>query len=879
MKKITVVTCIILLLLMGGYLPGQEKRAKPKTSAFKFKLGVLYINSPTGKRFRQGIKEAIADFSKKGLFETIDFPYDNETEGVNILVSLMKIDNSKKEPSKKVDIILGPTESGVFVRAIEQREELELSEIPVISSQVAAKVSHQVGGWFFRTNINVERRAHVIYDFLNKYWVRSIAILYEEKEFERRAEEAFGKELRGKQKDLYLPLSYSSTDKARSQIRRILVQRPEAVGFFGNRADIARLSRLLKNLNAGSTRYSPLTFTIIDTRVIQDTLEPDSSVYFVSVTDITKNKDFDDVEALSYDTTALILGELDALARTGSFNYKDRSWRRTFRNRFEAILNGSIGFREDEGKIQSKTGISFKNYENITTPKVFKLSRETISPVELEKTVTFFGKISNKVKLIWDRFGFWPIINLVIIFFVIMFMSIKDIKRWWWGRSGTLFCRGHFWLLLLVNIAIAYTAYFYLGETGNLRYDSVLMALILSLTPSTLLHGTLFETSTGKAIGLARYYDNFLQWVYDRMAIKNYRKNKSYINVIAYHNSLYGMKSILYDIYQNTPDEQNKGQRRRMQTMVEEVLKEADSWLGRRKALARIVLQKLKWEGCGEHNLVPDDFEKYDPKDCKTKECQKELKENDPEKIALEAARFCGKKDLIKILIDEKIKAVLNDHSPERRLELENDYRKDLSKMRTSTAIMRKKITFLFLLKGYDKEFSKNIKYSEGSKSEIIAKDVFQNCKKHGLESLVKEEIEKLINYMWKDTKGKEEKEKYLRIFKEEFKCQGEMNDNDKSELKCIWDADNKTDDVYYKKGVRFLFAFHGWDINYLKDNGLLSENYKYLKPTRETKKKGVLKKLWDKISNIWKKINDKKTPDDTQVTSSKKPRTKTDKG
>lgn len=831
MRKIMCVTCIILVLLMGGYLSGQERKSKPKISAFKFKLGILYINSPTGKRFREGIRKAIAKYSElletKDLFETKDFPYDNETEGVKTLVSLMKSDKSQEDKSKKVDIILGPTESGVFVRAIEQREELEKAEIPVISSQVTAKVSHQVGGWFFRTNINVERRAQVIYDFLNKYWVRSIAILYEENEFGRRAEAAFAKELQEQQRNLYLPLSYSSTDKARSQIRRILARRPEAVGIFGNRADIARLFRLLKNLNAGSTRYFPLTFSIIDTRVIQDNLEPGYSVYFVSVTDITKNKDFDDVEALSYDTTAIILGELDALANSGTFNYNDPSWRQTFRNRFEAILKGSIGIRQNEGKIQLKTRISFKDYENKTTPKVFRLSREAISPVELGKTITFPGKILNKVKLIWDRFGIWPIINLVIIFIVIVFMSIKDIKRWWWGKSGRLFKRLHFWLLLLVNIAIAYAVYFYLGETGNLRYDSVLMALILSLTPSTLLHITLFETSTGKAIGLARYYDNFLQWIYEKMAFKNYKKNKFYINVIAYHNSLYGMQSILNDIYRNTPDDQNKEQRRRMQTMVEEVFKEADSWLGRRKALARILLQKLGWKECSEHNLVPNDLKEYDPekpderRKFKDEGYKKELQERDPEEIVLEAARFCAKKPLKRILIDEKINAALKELTPERRQELKNDYRKDLNEMKTSTAIMRKKITFLFLLKGYDKDFSKNIKSVKGCESENILKDVFPRLKNNAVKEMVKENVEKLINNILKEKESKEEKEKYQRVFKEKFKCR----EDKKGELTCLWDKDKEIDEACFKEGIRFLFAYYDWDINYLKNIGLLPDD------------------------------------------------------
>jgi len=328
MKRITCFV-IIIILLLSGMLFAQGNESKGGT--YTFKLGILYINSPTGERFRDGIKEAIDKYPRGNIFESYDFPYDNETEGLKTLVSLME----EKDIDKKVDIILGPTDSGVFVSALEQRKKLEKSRIPVISSQVAAKIPHRKGGWFFRTNINVERRAQVIYDFLNKYWVHSIAVLYEDTEFGRRAEEAFRNELNGQQKEHYLPFSYDSTGKARIQIRNILELRPEAVGIFGTRNDFVRLYSLLKNLNVGSSRYLPITFSIIDIRVVQDNLQDKDFVYFVSVTDLTKDKDkdkdFDDVKALAYDTTMVILRELDDLATSENFKYDDRIWRESFR--------------------------------------------------------------------------------------------------------------------------------------------------------------------------------------------------------------------------------------------------------------------------------------------------------------------------------------------------------------------------------------------------------------------------------------------------------------------------------------------------------------------------------------------------------------------
>jgi ABC-type branched-subunit amino acid transport system substrate-binding protein len=787
---------IILILLLSGSLSAQSSESKGKT--YTFKLGILYINSPTGERFRDGIKEAIKKYSSVNIFERYDFPYDNETEGLKTLVSLME----EKDMEKKVDIILGPTDSGVFVRALEQRKKLERARIPVISSQVAAKIPHRKGSWFFRTNINVERRAQVIYDFLNKYWVRSIAVLYEDDEFGRRAEEAFHNELRGQQKEHYLPLSYNSTDKARNQIRQILSQRPEAVGIFGDRNDFARLYSLLKNLNVGSSRYRPITFSIIDTRVVRNILQDDDVVYFVSVTDVTKINDFDDVKALACDTTNLVLGELDDLAKSETFNYDDTSWRERFRNHFEAILNGNIGLKKSDSKNQSKisspfiTSLSFENYENAARPRVFKLSEKEIKSFKLEYTISLFGKIWHKLSLIQDRFGFWPIFNIFLIIMIVLFMSIKDIKRWYTGKLTPLFKSLHFLLLLFINSAIALAAYFYLGETGSIRYDSVLTALILALAPSAILRVTLFETSTGKAIGLANYYDSFLRWVHEKLTIKNFLKNQAYINVIAYHNSVYGMKCLLKEIYQNAP---GKEQQIRMLANMEEILKEAESWLDRRKALARLLLQKLGWRELADRNFVPQKFKNRKPDSREPLET-----EDDPENIVIKTARFCAhdrkKRKLIKKEINDEL-GQIRKQSPERENELRTDHEKDISAMKTQTAIMRKRITFLSLLRGYDPDFLEDLCLSEEAK-EILNKAV-KYCAN-------KQEKMKVVNKI------------IVELLLEKMDKKKKKKKNESEKIKKKYEEDMKNDKASFKKKFRVIFELRGCDANYLKANGLL---------------------------------------------------------
>lgn len=788
MKKIMCIAIILLLNIIGS---AQEQ--KTEGSNFKFKLGILYINSPTGERYRDGIKEAITDYSRrpetKTIFEVYDYHYDNERAGVEELVSLTKI---KEDGQREVDLIFGPTDSGVFVRALEQRKELRKSMIPVISSQVAAKVPHQKGGWFFRTNINVERRSQVIYDYLNKYWIRSIAVLYENNEFGLRAEEAFRNELQEHQVDSYLPLSFDSADKARSQVRQVLAQRPEAVGIFGDRNNFIHLYKSLKKLNAESKQYSPLTFSIIDNRVIQNRLREEDELYFVSVTDTFKGSDFDDVKALSYDTTILVLEELNNLAKSEGFNYNDTTWRTAFRDRFEAILNGNSQFKQGFGENGSKTGLSFKNYENNTPPKVFRLRKNEIKAYGLEFTVSLLQKINRKLTLIWDRFGFWPIFNIFIIIIIVTGISVRDIRRWYSDKALLLLLKNPpFWLLVATNISIAMGVFIYLGETGNIRYDSVLTALILSLTPSTLLHITLFETSTGKAIGLAKYYESFLQWIYDKLTFKNYESQQRYINVIAYHNSEYGMKALLTEIYQNAP---NKEQRIRLKTRMEETVKNAESWITRRKALARLLYQKLEWDKLTKLNFVPTKLAGCKPNS------DKPLKE-DPENVVLNAARLCAQDPLKQILIEEKIFAGLKPLRPERRRELEQDHEKDLSAMRTPTAIMRKKITFLFLLQGYDPDFCNTICCTPDTLT--ILDEAVEYCSaKEERKKAVNEKITKLKMELPANKIGNQKKE-YQRILDQEL-------------------PDVTGDPTCLKKRIGFLFAYNGCDINYLIANDLL---------------------------------------------------------
>ncbi len=783
---------MILVITMGLTILQAAQNNQPKNKNLTFRLGILYINSPAGERFRDGILEAVDNYNAPTInFETINYPYDNEAQGLKKLVSLLE-DKKDGQGQREVDIILGPSDSGVYIRAIEQRKKLEKAAIPVISSLVAAKVLHQKGGWFFLTNINVERRAQVMHEYLNKYWIRSIAVLYEDNEFGRRAEEEFSGQLEEKNEENYYRLPYTSLTEARELIKYILKIRAEAVGIFSNRRDLADLLRLLKTLNASYTPYRPLTFSIIDTRGLKGSLGDDDTLYFVSVTDDTQDTGFDDVRSLAYDTTKLILGELHALAVPATFNYQNDSWRETFRTRFEGILSGKITPKRINGNPPGKTRLRFRNYENITRPQIFKLGKNVISKVNLRDTVTFAEKLGQKLDLTLNRFGYRAILNFSLIFIIVLWLSIKDIKRWWYvGKLWQLFLSPHFWLLLFSNAVIALAAYIYLGETGNIRYDSTLTALLLSLTPSTILRLTLFETSTGKALGLAKYYENFLQWIHERLTIRSFKKQQPYINVIAYHNSVYGMRCLLNEIAQNAT---NKEQRIRMQAGVDEELKNAELWITRRKTLARLLFQKMAWDELAERDFVPERLKKYKPG-------SGQLLLDDPEKAVRRIARHCSHYPLKRILIQEKINSALKQLTPERKQELLDDHKKDIDKMKTPNAIMIRKVTFLFMLTEYDPDFCDSI-CCEGESIKFLD-NAYEYCTADEKRKTVIEKKIKELKRKFLENKSGEQKDEYKKTFDQEL-------------------GNLPHDPIALRKAVGFIFVFNDCDPNYLVANDLL---------------------------------------------------------
>ncbi|MFQ5638466.1 MAG: ABC transporter substrate-binding protein [bacterium] len=563
------------------------------------RIGALYMNIDTRKRLFDGMAEAVADFTfknKRGVC-WVDLSYTKISEGLANLRDALKND--------RVDIVIGPTESDIFVRAMEEREELERYQIPVISPLITADVDIQEADWFFRTNVGVSQRAHVIFDYLRKYWIRSMAVLYANTEFGRRGEAAFKEEVVRVfgNTDLYISATFDSPPmNIRKKIDVILKRRPEAVGLFGEREEITTILRTMDNMDESETSYEPELFTVLDARQIKQEI---GDMLFVSVTkpdsaSLNSGKEYDDVKALAYDTMFFVLNVINDLEPRSSFKSRPH-YRMKFRDQFAALMNGG-----SHSLAGPKTGMKFKRYINTQEPKVYKISKGQVGAAGLHKQVSSLTKFGHKLGLIKRRFGLFPIIlNVLLILGVVFVTTVWDLIRWYEGKAKKILTYRRTYYLLALQFSVSLILYIYLAETGNIRYDSFLMTVVIAMAPSSLFRAKLLETPWGKTIGLAKIYDQILLKVNEGLMIAKFKDLDKRINIIAQYNSEMGMRAELKAIFSHS---RNPEQKARNWRDIEERLKNAENAFERRKIYARRLLRRLGWEELAERRLIPPDL-------------------------------------------------------------------------------------------------------------------------------------------------------------------------------------------------------------------------------------------------------------------------------
>lgn len=563
-------------------------------------IGVLYREGAEGTRVLDGTRTAFADYESRvepGRFCLRRILYADEASGFEVLRHVLA--------TGEVQIVLGPTDSGVFLDADRQREEIESYEIPVISPLVTTEVPNHRDGWLFRTNVDVGRRTDRIYDLLRQRGYQSLAVVYTDTAFGRRAEEAFREQLSERQSESYLAIPFSSARDLRAGLRRVLEDRPGAVGMFALRHEIRDINRELRLMNASWSPFNPLLFTIIDARALAI-----DDLYFVSVAPqetpaLAEHRQAADpeprsttvgeVEGLAYDTASFVLDVASDVAQRED----TVAWRRAFRRRFAALLAGPT---QHEG---TRTGMRFAAFENRAEPKVYTLSDGRTTAVPLGEPPSLGKRLQLWVQIRSRRFGYLPWVNLTLLLGVVAMVSLMDVRQWYEGRSRSFVVRPAFLLFLFFNLFTACALYVFLAETGRVLWSSSLGALTVAFAHTAILKTTVFQTPAGRAIGLSELYDGVVKFIQGRLMMAHYRSENAKIKFVAFTNTLQHLRSALEEIYRyaKTPERRQELLRRLDARIADE-----SSILEQRKICAGELLRVMSWQQLVEQRLAPSDI-------------------------------------------------------------------------------------------------------------------------------------------------------------------------------------------------------------------------------------------------------------------------------
>ena len=178
-----------------------------------------------------------------------------------------------------------------------------------------------------------------------------------------------------------------------------------------------------------------------------------------------------------------------------------------------------------------------------------------------------------------------------------------------------------------------------MAETGNIRYDSFLAALALALAPTAVIRARLFQTKAGQLLNLEKIYDGLLKRINDRLMIESYVENKLPVNLLAYNNSVDGMKSYLLDIYKESYSTERRAL---LITDLENEISNQPTYIEKRKYCAKLLLQTVRsWDQLKRDNLAP----------CTQEDLESDEPPADPEVFIREKAHCAAKSNIARELI------------------------------------------------------------------------------------------------------------------------------------------------------------------------------------------------------------------------------------
>jgi len=574
------------LALSAALLAGSAQAGSAQDEC---RVGVFFMNDGARSRVLDGVEGALGDHPSAKV-KVISMPYRRLEKALEDLVARVE--------AGEVDLVIGPTESDLFVRAMELSDVFEEHRVPVVSPLITAESDGQANsadGWFFRTNVGVSPRSRVVYDQLRKEWIRSMAVLYADTEFGRQAEAAFRKEHFEEFGDdgNYSSRPYDPPPEVRTELRAVLARRPEALGIFGEREDIPVVLSELDSMVQGGTPYRPVVFTVLDAR---ETKGLTHDLLFASVASPTASgaQVHDDVYGLAYDTTELLVDVLGAVGPPPSGGEERLAWRERLRNQFTVAIRGGSPFR---GRY---TGMQFSKSVNVAVPRIWQIRNgEVAAPDGVDG---WLGLLWRKVGRIRSRFGDAPLAILVAILLAVALNSLWDLGRWYEGGFVKLRSFWGTWVLIGAQFLVAVALFAWLAETGAVRYDSWTAAFVIGFTPSQLMRLKVAETPAGKSIGVVTVYDGFLRWLNDGFMHEKYKRLQPSVELLAQYCCETDMRQALESLFSN---QRNAQRRQRLEAGLQEKLQPLASSWERRMALAREMIRHFRWRDLWEQGFLP----------------------------------------------------------------------------------------------------------------------------------------------------------------------------------------------------------------------------------------------------------------------------------
>ncbi|WP_455221811.1 ABC transporter substrate-binding protein [Kaarinaea lacus] len=575
------------LLLCLVVPTAQEAKASPDNT---LRIAVVYRDGESGKRILGGVKGAVETYKKQdGKFkiEVKPVPYLDELSGIEEILKLFE--------DKSIHLILGPSDSGVFVNVEKRADYEKKASKPVVSPLVTSLAGNKEGDWRFRTNIDVEARVRAASDFLSHASYQAIGVLYSNNEFGQRAAKAFQNQLVQPDED-YLALPYEDNSQLRNQVRKILEKRPGAVGVFGRRYELRTVKRELEALNSGFFKYRPLLFSITDTR----TLDLKGS-YFVSLVgasiDQPENQSsivWDEVRGLAYDTTWLVLKIAGQVQRP----LNSKGWATSFRKRLFSYMLGPP--QRETGFL---TGMEFGDGKNLARPRVLTQTATVVQTAFPDRSWRDLGKLGDWIEIRERRYGQAIWFNIALVAVIALWLTLADIRRRQEIRSGILFFRRPVIALAAFNVLSAVATLIAVAEMGIAKWDSVVAALGVAIGHRAMLTTTIFETAQGRALGFGRLYERTLASINARIMTTLHESQSATINYVAYTNSLPNMHDLLINVYSFAQDSADS--RDRIDSLEVEIARAKGS-LAKQEVCARRLLQTMSWKQLQANRIIPE---------------------------------------------------------------------------------------------------------------------------------------------------------------------------------------------------------------------------------------------------------------------------------